>query len=306
MKNEDYILRWLNNELSDAEMEAFKASDDYENFKQIAFYSSQIEAPQVDADRSFQDLKSSLSLPVANKSTKVINLNLRSFLKIAAVLVVALFSSYLLFFNNDSYSASYGETIAFNLPDASEVILNSDSKIKFNQRKWSKRRELSLNGEAFFKVTKGQKFTVNTDQGMVQVLGTEFNVKSRNNYFEVACFEGLVSVTIDGNPIKVPAGTKVRLINSQFETFKIDQGAEPTWLSRESSFERLPLTFVLQEFKAQYGLNIKLKDLDDSQLFTGSFTHEDVNTALQSITIPLNLSYKIENDTVLIFRYGSN
>jgi ferric-dicitrate binding protein FerR (iron transport regulator) len=47
--------------------------------------------------------------------------------------------------------------------------------------------------EAYFQVKKGQTFSVNTTDGVVKVLGTHFNVKQRKNYFEVNCFEGLVS-----------------------------------------------------------------------------------------------------------------
>ncbi|MCB4800365.1 FecR family protein, partial [Neotamlana laminarinivorans] len=98
-----------------------------------------------------------------------------SFMKVAAVLVVLLTSSYFLFFNNTkSFETQIAQTETFKLPDESEVILNAQSKLSFSKKEWETNRNLKLQGEAFFKVTKGEKFTVNTKAGSIQVLGTQF------------------------------------------------------------------------------------------------------------------------------------
>jgi ferric-dicitrate binding protein FerR (iron transport regulator) len=59
------------------------------------------------------------------------------------------------------------------------LILNAASKLSFNEKKWADQRALTLEGEAFFKVQKGQTFSVNTTAGVITVLGTQFNVKER-------------------------------------------------------------------------------------------------------------------------------
>jgi ferric-dicitrate binding protein FerR (iron transport regulator) len=53
-------------------------------------------------------------------------------------------------------------------------------------------------------------FSVNTTAGVITVLGTQFNVKERN-YFEVHCYEGLVSVTHNNETIKLPPGKHFEL-----------------------------------------------------------------------------------------------
>jgi Fe2+-dicitrate sensor, membrane component len=65
------------------------------------------------------------------------------------------------------------------------VNLNSSSQLSYSKNKWDSKREVTLNGEAFFKVSKGSTFDVITLNGKVSVLGTQFNVKQRENYFEV-------------------------------------------------------------------------------------------------------------------------
>jgi len=49
-----------------------------------------------------------------------------------------------------------------------------------------------LFGKAYFDVDKGKTFTVKTDLGTVQVLGTRFDVESRDSIFKVVCYEGSV------------------------------------------------------------------------------------------------------------------
>ena len=69
--------------------------------------------------------------------------------------------------------------------------LNELSQLEYNASKWDENRSLELKGEAFFDVEKGKRFDVTTEFGNVSVLGTEFNVLSRDSIFKVSCYEGL-------------------------------------------------------------------------------------------------------------------
>ena len=76
---------------------------------------------------------------------------------------------------------------------------------------------------------------------------------------------------------------------------------KPTWLLGESSFEGVPLKYVISELENQYDLKVEIENIDTSRLFTGSFTHKNSDLALQSITIPLNLSY-IKTGTSIVLK----
>ena len=54
----------------------------------------------------------------------------------------------------------------------------------------------------------------------------------------------------------------------------------------------------------QYDIKVTTKDVDSTQLFTGTFTHKNINVALEAISIPLKLSYKIEGNDVTLYKYG--
>ncbi|MFE3847820.1 FecR family protein [Flavobacterium sp. LB3P45] len=302
MKNEKEILKWLNNGLSSKEIEDLKQSEGFETLEKIAHYASQLETPKVDAAVALEAFKLRNK---TKKEIKVRTLNFKTFYKVAAVLAILLTSSYFLFFNNTtSFETQIAQTKTFNLPDNSEVTLNAASKITFNEKKWKEKRDLSLQGEAYFKVQKGQTFSVNTSDGIVQVLGTHFNVKQRDNYFEVHCYEGLVSVTYKNETVKLPPGKTFRVINDIIENVEDFNAQNPSWIQQESSFNQIPLNQVIAELERQYNIKIKVKDVDTSKLFTGSFTHTDKEIALQAVTIPLQLSYSTEGKNIIFYNYG--
>src|SRR5690606_22336351 len=180
-------------------------------------------------------------------------------------------------------------------------VLNAGSKITYNKKNWANQRELSLDGEAYFKVTKGNKFSVKTLEGTVTVLGTQFNVFARDGFFEVACYEGLVSVAINGTLLKVPAGSKIQIENGTLVINETIQNPSPVWLANESSFENAPLSVVLKELERQYPIKVTSEKVVSEHRFSGTFTHENLDLALKAICEPLHLNYKTnKNGTVNI------
>ncbi|HEY4617321.1 MAG TPA: FecR domain-containing protein [Flavobacterium sp.] len=301
MKNEKEILKWLNGELSSQEIEDLKKSEGFELLEKIAHYTSNLETPKVDAQAALDQFKARSK---SKKGTKVRTLNFKTLFRAAALLVLLLTSAYFLFYNTTTtFETQIAQTKSFRLPDDSEVLLNAASKITFKEKKWDNKRALTLEGEAYFEVKKGRKFSVNTADGVVQVLGTHFNVKQRKNYFEVSCFEGLVSVTHNNETVKLPAGKTFRLINNHIEDVPDTDAQNPSWMQQESSFDRIPLDQVIAELERQFDIKIKTEGVDTSKLFTGSFSHKDQKIALEAVTIPLKLSYKIEGKTIIFYNY---
>ena len=302
MKKEKEILKWLNGELSDKEIEDLKQSEDFETIEKIAHYSAHLATPKVDATAALASLK---SRKLTKKEPKVRTLYFRTFFKVAAAVAIILTSAYFLFFNStQSFETGIAQTKSFQLPDNSEVLLNASSKITFNEKKWDEKRDLTLEGEAYFQVQKGKTFSVKTADGVVKVLGTHFDVKQRDNYYEVSCFEGLVSVTYNNTTVKLPPGKSIRVINKQIEKTEDFDAQTPSWLQKESSFTRVPLNQVIAELERQYDIKIEVLGVDTSKLFTGSFTHTNQKTALESITIPLQLSYRIKGKNVIFYKYA--
>ena len=236
------------------------------------------------------------------KSPKVITLNpFRKFLKVAAVIAILLTGSYFYINSlNEKVTTGFAERSEVILPDNSELFLNADSRISYSEKNWDNQRNIKLDGEAFFKVAKGKKFTVSTEQGTVTVLGTQFNVENRKGIFEVTCYEGLVSVTHNGKEVKLPAGNSYVVINGKQVT-GTPEGTQPSWMNNESSFESIPLKYVFAELERQFDVQVNTENINTDLLFTGSFNNTDLNMALKSISTPSQTRYKVEGDNVLFY-----
>ncbi|WP_366183544.1 FecR family protein [Flavobacterium ovatum] len=303
MENEKQILKWLNGELSSQEIEDLKQSPDFKTYEKMAHYTVHLQTPTLDA----QEALSAFQKRKKNKNTgKLVSFNRTIWYQMAAAFLVLLTTAYFLYYNSTTtFETQIAQNQTFRLPDNSEVVLNAASKISFKENKWDENRDLTLEGEAYFQVQKGKTFSVNTSDGIVKVLGTHFNVKQRDHYFEVRCFEGLVSVTHNDETVKLPPGKTFRLIGNQIENIPDFNANTPSWLQQESSFENIPLVQVISELERQYILKIKTDGIDTAVLFTGTFTHKNEKVALDAITIPLQISYKIEGKTVIFYKNGN-
>ncbi len=290
---DDFLAKWASGELSEAEKEAFKKTDDYIYYQAILEGTDILEVPEYDKEKLFEKVqKSKLDEP------KVVTLFPKWIYGVAAS--VAILMGFFLFMNKDIvYETSYGETLAVTLPDNSEVILNANSKLSFKEKGWGKtQRTISLSGEAFFKVTKGTEFSVGTENGKVTVLGTQFTVNAHASIFEVICFEGKVRAESQNQDEIVTKGEAVRLINNAFETFNIN-GNSPSWLQDESSFDNAPLVMVIKALENQYNLQINSQNIDESQRFTGSFTHSYQETALRTVFESMNITFIFKNENTI-------
>ncbi|MGB5497447.1 MAG: FecR domain-containing protein [Maribacter sp.] len=296
---ENYLAKWLNNELTETELAEFKNSDEYASYQRILEASSTLEAPDFDVDDAYKALKNKRTL----QETKVVQLKpFKRFLRVAAAVTIIMVGSYF-YLNtlNENIATQYAENKEVTLPDTSEILLNADSEISYSEKKWDKERNVSLEGEAFFKVAKGKRFTVSTDQGIVAVLGTQFNVETRKGYFEVTCFEGLVSVTFNNTETKLPAGTSFMVIDGTIIEAEKPSTKTPSWMNNESSFKSIPLKFVLDEFQRQHNIKVETQNIDINKLFTGTFSNTNTDLALQSISVPSQIKFKLEGQKVLFY-----
>jgi len=296
MEKEYLIKKWLDNSLTPEELEAFKALEDYEALTKLSNYTKGFKAPVYNEDEA---LKTVLYQIETKKQSKV---NwLQPVLKIAAILVLCFGAYYYTTTLDTTFTTDFSEKISVELPDHSKVDLNALSSITFNKSDWKNNRNISLKGEAFFDVEKGSTFNVNTSNGIVTVLGTEFNVKQRDNFFEVTCYEGLVQVTYKNNKTKIKPGESFLVLNDLVINNQTVY-SQPQWLTNTSAFKSLPLKEVIAELERQYNIKVETKNINTDLLFTGRFTHNNLDTALKSITQPLQLTYTKTNQTIILER----
>ena len=295
MKKKDLISKWLNFNLSDQEKETFNNLDVSASYHRIDRAAKHFKAPDFNSGASFQLLKEKLG-----PQKKTVRPLYGYISGIAATLVVA-FGLFFLLNSPQSveYIAENAAMTEFSLPDASEVTLNAGSFLSFEDENWAKSRRVKLEGEAYFKVAKGEKFSVHTSQGIVSVLGTQFKVKDRENYYEVICYEGSVGVEFQGKSYELSAGDALKGFSGTVVNEKTALG-KPSWLEHKSVFKSIPYREVIRELERQFDVQITGESTNSDTLFTGSFSNQNIDTALQAITIPLNLSYSIDGKSVVL------
>ena len=295
MDRETLIKKWLDHDLNPEELKAFRGLEDAKDLETLSGSLNQFKAPHFDVSSELGILNSKLKAR-ASKNW------IYPLLKIAAVLAISVSVFYTIYDRDTTVSTELAAKTLTALPDASTVNLNALSTLSYNKNSWSNNREVHLNGEAFFKVAKGSAFDVITNAGSVRVLGTEFNVKYRKNNFEVTCYEGLVAVTHNQNTIKLIPGMRFAVIDGKIIANEKETQTLPSWMAQESRFESRPLKFVLDELERQYNTTVTTRQVDTEILYTGTFTHDNLDLALKSITLPLQLDYTITTSEIVITR----
>ena len=297
MDKEYLIKKWLNEDLTDSEKQAFNELDDATVNQYVIDSAKYFKADPSQKIADFDNLKAQYK--ASKKTTKKLTW-FNPFIKIASIVFVLL-ALYLTFIynNNIVVKTLASQKTTIQLPDNSQVELNALSSIEYNDRNWENKRTLILNGEAYFKVAKGNSFQVKTTTGLVTVVGTKFNVKQRKNYFEVKCFEGEVNVVSDTIVRQLSAGDVYLILDGKFSNGKTLAGS-PKWTQNISEFNAIPIGEVIAELERQYKIEVVSKNIDVTRLFTGIFPHDNLENALIAITQPMNMTYEINTSNLVV------
>lgn len=292
-----FLARWAENKLSKEELSEFQKTEAYKDFQRINEVAQQFEAPTLDLEAALTKTKLK-----THPKTKVISL--KKYWYAAAASVVILLGTISFLNSSISYTVPNGGTaLAVSLPDGSKIQLNAGSKLSHKRFFWKNNRALNLDGEAYFEVEKGKKFSVETSYGTVSVLGTKFNVKARKNNFDLKCFEGAVRFDQKNtNNYKILyQNDGISITNST--TIKEEKSTEnlPNWLQQLSIYKAQSLQIVLDDLAIQYAIKIENKSTDLSRLFSGSFIHNNLETALKTTLTPMGISYTLSEDKKTVY-----
>lgn len=293
-EDDTFLARWLNDDLSPKELLEFESTEEHKKYRKIIQKVDSLKPPTYNKKRMLSAIQESIQ-----NEKRTVPLFPKWGYGIAAS-IVALIGIFLFFdTNKTTFETGFGEQLTVNLPDGSEVILNSKSLISFNESEWSSYRQISLEGEAFFKVEKGTPFIVATNTGSVQVLGTQFNVNTRKDYFEVICTEGKVKAISDDKKERIlTKGNAFRKTNDQSEIWKVDSSV-PGWMSGETSFTNTPLRQVILSLENQFDIKFNRGNIDEKLRFTGSYSNDNIELALKTIFVPMEINYKVLKGNVI-------
>lgn len=187
--------------------------------------------------------------------------------------------------------STLAETRTVNLPDGTSVTLNHYSTLTYPERFKTDNREVELNGEAYFEVSKDKKhpFIVQTEAVDVRVLGTQFNVDAYRDSPDVrtTLLTGSVAVSNKSNSEHMILKPNEIAIYNKVEkklTRKVLEDAtdEISWRHGEFIFDDVPLRDIARELSNSFGTTIQITDstLQNYRISARFRNGEDLETIL--------------------------
>jgi len=239
--------------------------------------------------------------------------------KVAAILILAiLVGGAIVKFTNWSdpvyltAAAPRGSISQILLPDNTLIYLNAGSEIKYNIGKNKSRREVLLNGEAWFQVTnlKNKPFVVHTSSYDVKVLGTEFNVKTHESDSRVETTVEKGSVLISPSETFKMSKIVKLLPNDQFVYDKKEQSLKvrkvntkqySAWKDNKLIFINMSLKELIIILERKYGVDIEVEN--DAILkyhYYGTIKNETIIEILEILIETLPINYRIVDQKIEI------
>lgn len=232
------------------------------------------------------------------KETKIIQFKPLNFGIAASITLFILFGLTAKFYTKTVISDTNNQ-LTHILPDGSTVNLNAETQLSYHPYWWNFEREVKMEGEAFFEVEKGSKFSVISSLGRTSVLGTSFNINSRHGY-EVVCKTGKVKVESHNQETLLTPNQKVKLaegtlIKSELNNIKIQ------WMNGEFEFTSEKLKYVFEEIERQYGIDLQYNSTIGNKVYTGFFNkNKNIDTTLSLICESFELNFKKDKNTYIV------
>ena len=172
--------------------------------------------------------------------------------------------------------------------------MNADSKMSYKPLWWKFARGINFEGEGYFEVEKGKMFEVVSETGRTEVLGTSFNIYSRDREYKVTCFTGKVKVVSFTSEEAVLSPDYEASINAD-GNIKVwnepDATGANAWINNMFKFNARPLIEVLKEIGRQYDVTILFK-ADPDYSYSGYFSKDKtVEDVLSLVCKPFGLTF---------------
>lgn len=311
-----------NEDLSESErqlLEDWKNEDDG-NLQMYKILNS-IKLSEEGEAQNYKDEILNLTYSKMFSSAQIMHKKRRNFfmMGIAASIAVLLSVGGFFYMNNsdaDKLTSVYCPAGEFSkkviLPDNSEVILNSDSRLIYSEKSFSDNlRKVSLEGEAMFTVThdKEHPFTVSVNGASVKVLGTCFNVRSYPNEDQVqtTLINGSVEVentkTVGSVRIKPNEQAIISRTKGNLEVVTVNVDDYVMWKDGWLQFQSLAFKDITRLLERRFNVKIAIQNNNlEDELFTGKFKQDEkLENIIKVIQAYGNFNYELKDNDYIIY-----
>ena len=327
-QNSGLLAKYLSGEMDEIEMQDFERQfSDSEGNKEIIekmkhnwLAISEYDGDKMpDASKAWKKLHSRLLdenlIPNHDGSNK--SLVSSGFFKIAAAIILFLTVGTVLYLSLNRKPAiemvslntqSETNTLIKTLADGSVIYIAQNSLFSFPEKFEEDSRNVELKGEAFFDITPNpnQPFIIETDEAIIQVLGTAFTVKTQNgSAFKLNVERGKVKVTLKNRPSTtafVEAGESITATkNNSLVKSKQSTSDFSAWYKKSMHFKDEPLKNIINVLNRNFNTTFVAANTETgNRKLTVTFQDETAETMTELLCTTLNLKSQNSNGSVVL------
>jgi transmembrane sensor len=195
------------------------------------------------------------------------------------------------------------EMATAELEDGTVVRLAESSRLRVTQMRGS--RNVSLDGRAFFAVAHDPRrpFRVAAGAGEVVVLGTQFDLMSRDEEIQLVVVEGAVEISSAGRTLRVGAGEASEVVDRSGPKFRplADSEEEVGWVGSLLVFQATPLNEVAEILEERFGRDVVVTDtVIARRTVTAWFSTEDLWQVMTVVCRVADAHCRMSGETVVV------
>lgn len=202
----------------------------------------------------------------------------------------------------------FGKKQKLLLSDGTTIILNSGTKLRYPEKFKADKREVILDGEAFFEVSKDPKrpFIVQTKNTSTRVLGTRFNLLSRTGQSDMLTVEeGRVQFTAANclDTLILKANMQSTYAAGKMKSSPVNSKLSTAWMEGQLIFDNKTIKQVIPELERWYNVKITCQNtaiLNDR--VRGKFKQASLASVLHDISFATSIKYTIKDKEVSLYR----
>ncbi|TFF35799.1 FecR family protein [Mucilaginibacter psychrotolerans] len=319
--NDDLLVKYLVGEATPgetAEVDAWLAADAanalyYAQLKRVWDESLNLAAnSSVDEDAAYNRLQKRIKNMTVDGEAQVVTLQPKktNWLAIAASIIVLCSIGYIaLNYLNDGSKlvtvASNNQVLADTLSEGTVVTLNKSSQLSYPKKFSGGQRTVSLQGEAFFNVTpdKTKPFIIKVNDVTIRVVGTSFNIKSRDGKTEVIVATGIVNVARSRDSINLNPGEKTEVAGSRGILSKqsIKGNLYSYYVNHELVCDQTPLAELVPVLNTVYNVHIIIGNKALAQLpITTVFRDQSLEQVLMVVQETFKIKVERTNGQIIL------
>ena len=197
-------------------------------------------------------------------------------------------------------------TLVTTFEDGSIAYLSEQASVEYPRHFAEDSREIYLKGDAFFEVSsnKQRPFVIETQQVRIEVVGTTFNVRSKDNEsFSLSVRTGKVKVTSkkSGESVFVTAGQTALLRDDQLRALQTRDFDQFNRYLKFIHFKDQRLSNVVRIINENTdSIQLKISPELGDRLLTVTFHNDSPQTMAQLICLALNLELTVQQNIINI------